>query len=69
MTAERVPKPYVLTVERSRHNWPDGYFEGLIGCRITILDERGRPARGDLQAVREMDTEIELTLTGIGPED
>lgn len=68
MTAERAPAPYVLTVERARHNWPAGYFDALIGCRMTILDDRGRPARGDLEAVRETETHIELTLTKIGPE-
>lgn len=69
MTASRAPAPYVVTVERSRHNWPEGYFLNLVGVRITILDDRGRPARGRLEAVRETDKLIELTLSDLGPED
>jgi len=59
----------VLTIERSRHNWPPAYFDVLVGVRIAFLEDDGRPASGVLVAVRETTERIELTLADVGPED
>lgn len=69
MTAQPQPAPRVVTVERARWNWRPGYFDVLVGARIAFLGDDGRPLAGYLEAVRETNETIELTLADVGPED
>lgn len=69
LTAERAPAQRVVTVERARWNWREGYFDVLVGLRIAFLQDDGSPASGILEAVRETAGRIELTMSVIGPED
>ena len=71
MTAEPVPALRVVTVERSRWGWPPGYLDALTGTRVRMpaLVERGRVLAGYLVAVRETEDVVELTFSGLAPED
>lgn len=54
--------PVVVTVERSRFDWPVGYFTALKGCRVAFtIDARG--LYGTLDEVVETAETITLTLS------
>lgn len=64
MTAQPSPAPHVVTVPRSRFNWPEGYFVALQGLRVAYEWE-GVDLYGTL--VEAIETPDEITLTLVDP--
>ena len=61
MTATPATAPHVVTVQRSRFNWPMGYFDALVGARVAYMwGEVG--LYGTLVEAQETAGEITLTL-------
>lgn len=68
MTAQPVTTPHVVTVPRTRFDWPMGYFEALVDARVAYMWD-GVGLYGTLVEARETADEITLTLVDPRVED
>lgn len=68
MTAQPATAPHVVTVPRSRFDWPVGYFSALVGARVAYMWD-GVGLYGTLVEAQETEDEITLTLVDPRVED